>query len=105
MEDGFYFQFWAPSDPKDVDAAAAKAMENAKTLAQAGARASGKTLTGPTGIEMNESGGGAESMSPEYYYYQRRGGMPSVPSSPGIVSMTLDGLAATVMLKVTFGLK
>jgi hypothetical protein len=27
------------------------------------------------------------------------------PSSTGIVSMTLDGLAATVMLKVTFGLK
>jgi uncharacterized protein YggE len=106
MEDGFYFQFWAPSDPKDVDAATAKALENAKTLAQAGARASGKSLTAPTGIELSDAGGGAAGMDPEYYYYyQRRGGMPTMPASDGIVSMTLDGLAATVRLKVTFGLK
>jgi uncharacterized protein YggE len=106
MEDGFYFQFWAPSDPKDVDAAAAKAMENAKTLAQAGARASGKSLTGPTGIEMNEAGGNSDMSQQEYYYYyQRRALAQPSPSSTGIVSMSLDGLAATVMLKVTFGLK
>jgi uncharacterized protein YggE len=109
MEDGFYFQFWAASEPKDVDAAAAKAMENAKTLAQAGARASGKTLTGPTGVEMTESGAtdASQYMMQEYYYYQRgrRSGMPTTGPSTGIVSMTLDGLAATVMLKVTFGLK
>jgi len=108
MEDGFYFQFWAPSDPKDLDAAAAKAMEAAKALAQAGARASGKTLTAATGVEIGEAGGDSSQMMQEYYYYQRRGGgggMRAAAPSPGIVSMTLDGLAATVTLKVTFGLK
>jgi hypothetical protein len=55
---------------------------------------------------MNEAGGGADLSQQEYYYYyQRRGMAQPTPSSTGIVSMSLDGLAATVMLKVTFGLK
>jgi uncharacterized protein YggE len=105
LEDGFLFQFYAPSDSKDLDAAAAKAMESAKTLAEAGARASGRTLTGPTGVEISDSGSRSSQMEEYYYYQRRRGATPSAPAAGGIVSPSLEGLEATVVLKVTFGLK
>jgi hypothetical protein len=106
LEDGFLFQFYAPSDAKDVAAAVAKAMESAKPLAEAAARASGRTLAGAANIELSESGSGMSQMEEYYYQYQRRrGGGGGAASDGGIVSMTLDGLAKSVVLKVTFGLK
>jgi len=103
LEDGFLFVFYAPSEPKDVDAALAKAMEGANSLAQSGARASGRTLGGTKNVEISESDG-SMSQGRNYYYQQRRGGTVS-SSSDGLVSMTLDGLEVEMTLTVTFGLK
>ena len=71
--------------------------------AESAARVSGRAVTGVAKVELSDSGSG---ISMEDYYYQRRRGGGSVATPDGgILSMTSDGLAATVVLKVTFGLK
>jgi uncharacterized protein YggE len=102
MEDGFFFQFFAATGPKDTEAALAKAMENAKALAEAGARASGKTLSGSVSLEIEESGEGASPRGRYNYDRYQNAAPASVPG--GLVSSTPEG-EVSVAVKVTFGLK
>jgi uncharacterized protein YggE len=104
MEDGFYFQFYAAMSPKDTEAALAKAMESAKSLAEAGARVAGKSLTGTVSLEIEDSS--EEGASPRARYNYERYRNPVTAAAPGgVVSPSPEGLDVSVALKVTFGLK
>ncbi len=82
--------------------ALAKAIGNAKSLAEAGARASGRNLSGMISLQISDSG---EGMSAREQYYQRRRNDTVQAPGNGLLSLTPDGLEVVMTLKVEFGLK